>query len=91
MGARHRALFPIRRRCALVALLEGAGVQAGIMGRGRAAHRHLRRGVLFFHAGGGSGHRPPRHRDLCGLRDGPDRARICRPCSGAEFRFHPAG
>src|SRR6267143_837793 len=36
MGPRHRALFPIRRRCALIALLEGAEVQAGLVGRGRA-------------------------------------------------------
>ena len=91
MGPRHRALFPIRRRCALIALFEGAGVQAGLVGRGRAARAYLRRGLLFFHAGSGGGRRPPRHRDLCGLRNGADRACICRPRSGAEFRVHPIG
>ena len=52
MGPRHRALFPNRRRYALVALLEDAGVQAGLVGDGRAAHSYLRRLVLFFYASG---------------------------------------
>ncbi len=91
MGPHHRALLPIRRRYALVAVLEGAGIQAGLVGRRCAAYPHLRRGLLFFHAGGRSGDRPPRHRDLCGLWNGPDRACICGPRSGAKCRFYSAG
>ena len=52
MGPRHRALFLIRRRYALVAVLEDTGIQAGLVGDGRAAHSYMRRLVLFFHARG---------------------------------------
>ena len=91
MGPGHRALFPIRRRCALIALLEITGIQAGFVGRGRAARSDLRHCLLLFHAGGRSRDRPARHRDLCGLRNGSDRARFCGACPRSELGLHPTG
>jgi len=84
MGPRQRALFPIHRRCALIALLEGAGIQADLVGRRRAARARLRRRLLFFHAGCGGRRCPSRDCDLSRLRNGPDRAGVCRPHSAGR-------
>src|SRR5437867_2789817 len=95
MGSRRWALFSIFRRHrakrALVPAIEIAGIKKGSMERWSRARAGFRGGLLFPHAGGGSGGGAPGHRYLRDLRNSEDRASFRRACSRPKFRIHSIG
>jgi len=68
----------------LVIQIEIAGIKNNFMGRRSGGNTPFRAGVLFPDAGGRSGYSPTGHGHLRSLRDGADRAGICRPNSSAK-------